>query len=49
LALFSLAIPVLILVRHAGNIARLMRGEEPAYSFAKRNNPGGETATTQPE
>jgi glycerol-3-phosphate acyltransferase PlsY len=49
LALFSLAIPVLILVRHAGNIARLMRGEEPAYSFAKRSNPGSETATCQPE
>lgn len=32
LALFALAIPALILVRHASNIARLVRGTEPEFT-----------------
>lgn len=39
LSLFATAIPLLILVRHAGNIARLARGEEPA--FKSRRHPSG--------
>jgi glycerol-3-phosphate acyltransferase PlsY len=35
LTVFSLLVPVLIVVRHRGNIARLWRGEEPKYK------PGG--------
>lgn len=31
LAIFSIAIPLLVIVRHLGNIARLLRGEEAAY------------------
>jgi glycerol-3-phosphate acyltransferase PlsY len=31
LAVFSLAVPLLIIVRHRSNIGRLLRGEEPRY------------------
>ncbi len=34
LALFAMAIPALILVRHAGNIVRLVRGTEPSFRSA---------------
>lgn len=33
LALFSLAVPALIIVRHKSNIGRLWRGEEPQFKF----------------
>ena len=33
LALFSLAVPALIIVRHKSNIGRLWRGEEPTFKF----------------
>lgn len=33
LALFSLAVPGLIIVRHKSNIGRLWRGEEPKFKF----------------
>lgn len=36
LATFSLAIPLLIIVRHASNISRLLRGEEKRFSFRKK-------------
>jgi glycerol-3-phosphate acyltransferase PlsY len=36
LAIFSLAIPLLIIVRHRSNIGRLIRGEEKRFSFASR-------------
>lgn len=34
-AAFSLAVPALIIIRHRSNIARLWRGEEPKFQFAK--------------
>jgi glycerol-3-phosphate acyltransferase PlsY len=33
LAIFSLAVPALIIVRHRSNIGRLMRGEEKRFQF----------------
>lgn len=44
LALFSFAVPALIVVRHAGNIARLLRGQESTYSIQKKEagNPAAE-------
>lgn len=35
-ALFSLAVPVLIIVRHSSNIGRLLRGQEKRFEFGKR-------------
>lgn len=48
LALFALAIPVLIVVRHAGNIVRLMRGEEPTFQSAHSRSEHQETAPDDP-
>lgn len=45
---FSLLVPALILWRHRGNIARLLRGEEPRFRFGNRSKPddrAGETAS----
>jgi glycerol-3-phosphate acyltransferase PlsY len=36
LTAFSLLVPALILVRHRGNIARLLRGEEPKYTSRQK-------------
>lgn len=36
LAAFSLAVPILIIVRHRANIGRLLRGEEHRFEFKKR-------------
>lgn len=36
LSMFSLAVPALIIVQHRGNISRLLRGEEKAFSFGRR-------------
>jgi acyl phosphate:glycerol-3-phosphate acyltransferase len=44
LALFSLAVPALIIVRHKGNIGRLWRGEEPKFTFGSAKK-----ADTPPE
>ena len=33
----SLAIAVLVIVQHRGNIIRLARGEEPKFSFGKKD------------
>jgi glycerol-3-phosphate acyltransferase PlsY len=38
LTVFSLLVPALILLRHRGNIARLMRGEEPRYRSGDGNS-----------
>ena len=37
LAGFASAIPLLVIVRHRGNIARLLRGEEQTYKLAEKN------------
>ncbi len=37
LATFSLAIPLLIVYRHRGNLARLLRGEEPRFRWRSRD------------
>lgn len=34
-AIFSLAVPALIIIRHRSNIARLLKGEEPKFKFGK--------------
>ena len=40
LATFSLAVPILIIVRHRSNIVRLLRGEEHRFEFGrKQSNP----------
>lgn len=44
LAAFSLAIPLLIIVRHRSNIARLLKGEEPR--FGQKTKPSPETSET---
>lgn len=36
IASFSLAVPVLIIVRHRANIGRLLRGEEHRFEFKRR-------------
>jgi len=41
-ALFSIAVPALIIVRHAGNIARLLRGKEAAYKTSSGGKSGSE-------
>ncbi|MFN0195448.1 MAG: glycerol-3-phosphate 1-O-acyltransferase PlsY [Planctomycetaceae bacterium] len=38
-SLFSLGVPVLIVIRHRGNIVRLWGGEENRFSFRKRREP----------
>ena len=37
LAAFSLAVPMLIIVKHRSNIVRLLRGEEPRFEFRKKS------------
>lgn len=34
-AIFSLAVPALIIIRHRTNIVRLLKGEEPKFRFGK--------------
>jgi glycerol-3-phosphate acyltransferase PlsY len=48
LAWFSVAIPLLILVRHRGNIARLLRGTEKTYAAAKHSLQAKPSATEAP-
>jgi glycerol-3-phosphate acyltransferase PlsY len=43
LAAFSLAVPLLIIIRHRSNIGRLLRGEEPRFRSG-----GDQTNTTPP-
>jgi glycerol-3-phosphate acyltransferase PlsY len=38
LALFSLAVPLLIILRHRENIKRLVRGAEPRFEFRKKSS-----------
>lgn len=47
LTLFSLAIPALIVVRHAGNIARLLRGEEVPYQAGRGKAATGDALPTE--
>lgn len=42
LAAFSLAVPLLIVVRHRGNLVRLYQGTEPRFVFRRRGT-GAET------
>ncbi len=37
LAAFSIAVPLLIIIRHWSNLGRIMRGEEKKFSFGSRN------------
>ncbi|QDV48914.1 glycerol-3-phosphate 1-O-acyltransferase PlsY [Gimesia fumaroli] len=37
LALFSIAVPLLIIVRHWSNLGRILRGEEKKFQFGGRN------------
>jgi acyl phosphate:glycerol-3-phosphate acyltransferase len=39
LAAFSIFVPLLIIVRHRSNLARLMRGTEPKFEFGGRAQP----------
>ena len=39
LGVFSLVVPGLIILRHRGNIGRLLRGEEPKYGSSKNASP----------
>jgi glycerol-3-phosphate acyltransferase PlsY len=36
LAAFSIAVPLLIVVRHRSNLGRLFRGEEPRFQFGRK-------------
>lgn len=45
LTIFSIAAPILIFVRHRGNIARLLRGEEGAFHTASATKGERETGT----
>jgi acyl phosphate:glycerol-3-phosphate acyltransferase len=38
LALFSTVVPILIIVRHRANLARLMRGTEPKFRFGGKKD-----------
>ncbi|WP_339734008.1 glycerol-3-phosphate 1-O-acyltransferase PlsY [uncultured Gimesia sp.] len=37
LAVFSIAVPLLIIVRHWSNLGRILRGEEKKFQFGSRN------------
>jgi len=39
LALFSIGVPLLIIVRHRANVGRLLRGQEPKFQFGKKKSP----------
>lgn len=43
LGIFSLVMPLLIIGRHAGNIARLWRGTEAVYQTSREETPPGPT------
>lgn len=49
LALFSLAAPVLIVLRHRENITRLVKGEEQSYRSGQRQNSGPAKPGTEAE
>jgi len=49
LAAFSIAVPLLIIMRHRGNIGRLVRGEEKRYRVAEsdpQQTPVAQTGST---
>lgn len=52
IAVFSLAVPTLIIVKHRSNIVRLLRGEEPRFNFKMKSansslsEPTGETTNS---
>jgi len=46
LAAFSIAAPLLIVVRHRANIGRLLRGEEPKFRAKKAEHPPNGTSST---
>lgn len=49
LAIFSIAIPLLVIVRHLGNIARLLRGEEAAFKTTSSAKPSTQGEPDRPQ
>jgi acyl phosphate:glycerol-3-phosphate acyltransferase len=43
LALFSTVVPILIIVRHRANVARLIRGTEPKFRFGRKKDKPAES------
>lgn len=49
LAVFSIAIPLLIIVRHWSNLGRILRGEEKKFQFGSRKQAEQETSEEDSE
>lgn len=45
LGVFSVAVPLVIVIKHRSNMIRLMRGEEKPLKFGRRRNAEGEPAS----
>lgn len=49
LAIFSIAVPMLIIVRHWSNLGRILRGEEKKFQFGSRNKAEATPPETKPD
>lgn len=45
LTAFSIAVPLLIIIRHRSNLGRIIRGEEKKFQFGSRNKEGTESTS----